>query len=105
MSSENLLKQLKKAKEEGKIEEAISLYDQAQKYDSDVEIDVYNWAELCFFGSLNNQAQDVMFACEKAVKLKPNDRDIHFVRGFARALTGDYQGSIDDFQAWRCSPT
>ena len=49
-------------------------------------------------GSLNNQAQDVMFACEKAVKLDPNDINTHLVRGFARALTGDYQGAIDDFQ-------
>ena len=37
-----------------------------------------------------------MFACEKAVKLDPNDINTHLVRGFARALTGDYQGAIDD---------
>ena len=57
-----------------------------------------NWGELCWFGSLNNQAQDVMFACEKAVKLKPNDRKIRNYRGLARALTGNYQGAIEDFQ-------
>ncbi|MCL2932062.1 MAG: NACHT domain-containing protein, partial [Trichodesmium sp. MAG_R03] len=101
-------KNLAKTGEKPKIKEAISLYDQAQKLDSDVEIDVENWIELCWFGSLNNHAQDVMFACEKAVKLKPNDINndiniyndmrIHLTRGFARALTGDYQGSIDDFQ-------
>jgi tetratricopeptide (TPR) repeat protein len=87
-----------KLAKEGKIKEAINLYKEAQKSYSDVEIDVENWGELCFLGSLNNQAQDVMFACEKAVKLDPNDINTHLVRGFARALTGDYQGAIDDFQ-------
>ena len=69
-----------------------------QKIDSDLEIDVENWGELCWFGSLNNQAQDVMFACEKAVKLKPNDGKTRRYRGLARALTGNYQGAIEDFQ-------
>ena len=88
-----------KLAEEGKIEQTINLYKEAQKLDSDVEIDVGNWEQLCWFGSLNNQAQDVMFACEKAVKLKPNDRGIRGTRGLARALTGNYQGAIEDFQA------
>jgi regulator of sirC expression with transglutaminase-like and TPR domain len=30
--------------------------------------------------------------------LKPNDSYIQSIRGLARALTGDYQGAIDDFQ-------
>jgi len=59
---------------------------------------VENWGELCWFGSLNNQAQDVMFACEKAVKLKPNDGRFRRYRGLATALTGNYQGAIEDFQ-------
>ena len=63
-----------------------------------LEIDVENWGELCWFGSLNNQAQDVMFACEKAVKLTPNYGEIRRYRGLARALTGNYQGAIEDFQ-------
>ena len=41
-----------------------------------------------------------MFACEKAVQLKPNDDFIQFTRGLARALTGDYQGAIDDLQVF-----
>ena len=38
-----------------------------------------------------------MFALKKAVKLKPNNSNIQFNRGLARALTGDYQGAIEDF--------
>ncbi|NER07497.1 MAG: hypothetical protein F6K17_35490, partial [Okeania sp. SIO3C4] len=86
--------------EEGKIEEAISLYDEAQKLDSDLEITANNWNTLCWYGSLNNQAQDVMFACENAVKLSPDDGNILDSRGVARALTGDYQGAIEDFQVY-----
>ncbi|NEQ40988.1 MAG: hypothetical protein F6K40_34155, partial [Okeania sp. SIO3I5] len=47
--------------QQGKIEEAISLYDEAQKLAPDLEIDAYYWGQLCRYGSLNNQAQDVMF--------------------------------------------
>ncbi|MGD1804937.1 eIF2A-related protein [Dapis sp. BLCC M126] len=85
---------------EGKIEEAISLYDEAQKLDLDVEIDAYDWGVLCKFGSLNNQAQNVIFACEKALELSPNDDEIRSYRGIAKALTGDYQGAIDEFQVF-----
>ena len=92
------VKEGKKLAKEGKIKEAINLYNEAQKLDSDLEIDVENWGELCWFGSLNNQAQDVMFACEKAVKLKPNDRKTRNYQDLARALTGNYQGAVEDFQ-------
>ena len=39
-----------------------------------------------------------MFACEKAVKLTPNYGEIRRYRGLATALTGNYQGAIEDFQ-------
>jgi regulator of sirC expression with transglutaminase-like and TPR domain len=41
-----------------------------------------------------------MFACEKAVALAPEDGVIRDSRGVARALTGDKQGAIEDFQAF-----
>ena len=40
----------------------------------------------------------MFFACKKAVKLEPNNSTIQFFRGLARALTGNYQGAIEDFQ-------
>ena len=76
------------------IKEAISLYDEAKKLYS---IDVDDWKELCWFGSLNNQDQDVMFACEKAVAMSPQDGKIIDSRGLARALTGNIEGAIADF--------
>ena len=41
-----------------------------------------------------------MFALDKAVKLKPNNSNIQFNWGLARALTGDCQGAIEDFQVF-----
>ncbi len=90
----------KKLAKQGKIEGAISLYDAAQKLDSELEIAANDWGELCLYGSLYNRVKDVMFACEKAVKLSPDDGSIRSSRGVARALTGDYQGAIEDFQVY-----
>ena len=41
-----------------------------------------------------------MFACDKAVSLSPKDGDIIDSRGLARALTGDIEGAIADFQVF-----
>jgi regulator of sirC expression with transglutaminase-like and TPR domain len=39
-----------------------------------------------------------MNACEQAVQLDPNTGHWYDSRGLARALSGDYQGAIEDFQ-------
>ncbi|BAZ16053.1 hypothetical protein NIES4071_79280 [Calothrix sp. NIES-4071] len=41
-----------------------------------------------------------MFACEKAVKLEPDSSYIRDSRGLARALMGNYKGTISDFEAY-----
>ena len=41
-----------------------------------------------------------MFACEKAVALSPDEDYIIDSRGLARALTGDIEGAIADFQVF-----
>jgi tetratricopeptide (TPR) repeat protein len=53
---------------------------------------------LCWYGSLTGHAREVMDACERAVALSPNAGYIRDSRGLARALTGDYEGAIEDFQ-------
>ncbi len=65
-----------------------------------MEIDADSWADICWYGSLRKQAADVMFVCEKAVQLAPNDGSIRASRGLARALTGNTQGAIEDFEAF-----
>ncbi len=85
---------------EGKIEEAIALYQEAQKLDPSLKISATSWNALCWNGSLYDYAAEVMFSCEKAVALAPEDGGIRDSRGLARALTGNTQGAIEDFQAF-----
>ncbi|MCH2047616.1 MAG: tetratricopeptide repeat protein [Trichodesmium sp. ALOHA_ZT_67] len=83
----------------GKVKEAIASYQKAEKIDPN-QISAFTWDILCWYGSLYQKAADVMFACEKAVALSPKDGDIIDSRGLARALTGDIEGAIADFQAY-----
>ena len=85
--------------EDDKFDEAILAYNQAQSLDSKLEISASDWNKLCWEGSVNEQAKKVMFACEKAVELAPNNVWIRKSRGLARALTGDVDGAIEDFKA------
>ena len=84
---------------EGKVEEAIASYQKAKKID-DTQIYASHWDVLCWYGSLYKKAADVMLACEKAVSLSPKDGDIIDSRGLARALTGDIERAIADFQVF-----
>jgi tetratricopeptide (TPR) repeat protein len=68
--------------------------------DLDVRDLANTWNSICRAGSLNNQAAQVLDACEQAVRLAPNHSNIRDSRGLARALTGDIPGAIEDFQAF-----
>ncbi|MCT7962606.1 hypothetical protein NG791_18210, partial [Laspinema sp. D1] len=85
---------------EGKVKEAISAYADAQTLAPTVIISRDSWNTLCWHGSLHGSPQSVMFACEKAVELSFNDPRYRGNRGLARALTGNSQGAIEDFQAY-----
>nr|WP_313954524.1 hypothetical protein [Aulosira sp. FACHB-615] len=84
----------------GKVSEAVTAYTDAQKLGPKIEISYYAWDILCRQGSIHKQAQLVLFACEKAVTLAPDDGEIRDSRGLARALTGDTPGAIADFEAF-----
>ncbi|MBD2338247.1 ribosome assembly protein 4 [Calothrix sp. FACHB-156] len=83
-----------------KFKEALAAYTNAQQLDPKVKIAADDWDTLCWQGSLQKQAADVMFACNQAVKLAPDNGSIRDSRGLARALTGDYKGAIADFEAY-----
>jgi WD40 repeat protein len=81
------------------IESALDLLNQAKE--SQVPISIYDadtLNNLCWFGSLQRYAEQVMDYCEQAVTLAPGQGYIRDSRGLARALTGDYPGAILDFQ-------
>ncbi|MBD2727991.1 ribosome assembly protein 4 [Nostoc sp. FACHB-892] len=86
--------------QENKFKETLAAYTAALKLDPKVEIPADSWNTLCWRGSLQKQAADVLPACEQAVALAPEDGNIRSVRGLARALTGNYQGAIEDFEAY-----
>jgi tetratricopeptide (TPR) repeat protein len=89
---------------EGNVKDALTTYEKAQKFDPTVQILPKSWNNLCRYGSLNGSAKEVMFACEKAVNLAPNNVYIRDSRGIARTLTGDKTGAIEDLQAYVNSP-
>jgi len=112
---------------EGKIDEAIAAYREAQTINPQLEISSWFWTRLCWYGCFNDRAADVLFAGEKAVEFDKPERKNFFkgfedcelpeemkahlmkqqsyngyyrdTRGLARALTGDIAGAIADFQA------
>jgi tetratricopeptide (TPR) repeat protein len=56
---------------------------------------------FCRQASLQGYVKNVINdACEKAVKLAPNNPYIRDSRGLARALTGNFPGAIEDFQVF-----
>ena len=82
----------------GEIKEVIALYNKVSNKYPNLQFPLDSWSLLCLYGSFYNQAEDVMFACEKVVALAPKNEGIIAWRGMARALTGDYEGSISDFE-------
>lgn len=53
--------------------------------------------QLCWYGSLQGYAAEMMLVCDRAVESVYYGFDS---RGVARAMTGDYGGAIEDFQAF-----
>ena len=96
----NLITQGRELARNGDIKNAIAAYKKAIKIDPKLRVSAEDWNRLCWYGSLYNYPKDVMFACEKAVNLSPEDEDIIDSRGVARALTGDYKGAIEDFEVF-----
>lgn len=82
------------------IQKAISVYTEAKTLDPAVEISANDWNILCWYGSLNGYASDVFYACEQAVTLEPENITFRDSRGLARAMTGDIEGAIADFEAF-----
>ena len=98
--AERLIQEGERIVKENKFQQAVANYNEAQKLDPQIEISADSWHTLCRQGSLRKQANLVIFACEKAVKLQPDSGSIRDSRGLARAITGDNQGAIADFKAY-----
>jgi hypothetical protein len=80
----------------GFIDEGLASYEDNHHIFSSTSGEPYN--EICWFGSLWGYAADVMFACQTAVFLEPNNTDYIRSRGVARAMIGDFEGAIADLR-------
>lgn len=83
---------------DGDIETAVQQFEEAEN--GGQNISHWEWGSLCWWGALYNQAERVYFACERAVELDPENAQIRDSRGVARALLGDFEGAIEDFEAF-----
>jgi hypothetical protein len=84
---------------QGDVLKAIQAYREAQIIDTGLEIDSDDWDLLCWAGVLYNQAEEIRYASDKATHSK-SDWPIYFdTRGLVKALTGDLQGAIEDFES------
>jgi hypothetical protein len=64
-----------------------------------IPIFAWSWNIFGWHGNLEGQAAKVLNACEQAVKLNSEYGRYRDSRGLARALTGNIEGAIEDFQA------
>jgi TonB family protein len=85
---------------DGHVAEAMSAYRDAQALDPRPARSASFWLPLCWYGSLWEQAAEVLWTCDHVVALAPNQGWARDARGVARALAGDTQGAIDDLSAF-----
>ena len=81
----------------GNPEQAEAGFKRATQWAAEIEDSHLN-NSICWRGSLDGYAGIVLPACEYGVRLSPSSYSIIDSRGLARALTGDYEGAIEDFK-------
>ena len=85
---------------EDQAKKAVSTYEFVINEVSAIELPAGAWNNLCWGASAHDMAADAMYACDLAVELDPSNGAVRDSRGVARALTGDFSGAIEDFQAF-----
>ncbi|MBW4447826.1 MAG: hypothetical protein KME38_13390 [Spirirestis rafaelensis WJT71-NPBG6] len=96
-----LIDQAEEQLKQDEYSKALAIYKRIENLKPTKESLAYSWNSLCWQGSLQGYVKNVINdACEKAVKLAPNEGYIRDSRGLARALTGNFQGAIEDFQVF-----
>jgi len=81
---------------DGQYERANELMAGASLFDPSLEMTAYDWNLLCRYGSLWGRANEALVHCDQAISMEAK-ADYYDSRGIARALSGDYEGAIEDF--------
>ena len=84
--------------ESGRIREALAIYHDIEALRPRIQISALDLDDLCWQGTQYGFANYVMDTCEKAVELAPDNVGIRDSRGYARGVTGNIQGAIEDFE-------
>jgi tetratricopeptide (TPR) repeat protein len=93
---------------QGKVEDAYALYEKACDLDPLLNVSAAFWNNLGWFAALQDPetSRKFDFAADLALALEPANMDYRETRGLARALRGDREGAIKDFEAYhRSSPS
>jgi tetratricopeptide (TPR) repeat protein len=86
--------------QQGKITESIATFARAQTFDPALKVPAAAWNTMCWIGSLQGHATEVMDACEKAVRSNPEDGRFRTSRGLAKAMAQKGDESLTDFEAF-----
>lgn len=82
----------------GEIQRALDAFARAEQLDARVS----SWPAvlwpLCWYGGVWRHAEEVVTTCDRLVALDPRDAGARDARGIVRALTGDFEGAIADFE-------
>ncbi|MBD2178883.1 PD40 domain-containing protein [Pseudanabaena sp. FACHB-1998] len=84
---------------EGDIKGAVVAYEEGIKRNPNIQVSADSWNTLCWNGSLYKSASQVIFACDNAVNLEPNNLFFYKNRIIAKALAGDRNGSIAEIES------
>jgi tetratricopeptide (TPR) repeat protein len=87
----------------GLVKDALAAFAMAPKLDPAVNITPLEWLDLCRFGAAWGHAKEVLFACSRVLTFPSFNLAGLDTRGMARALAGDYNGAIEDFEAFIAS--
>jgi acetyl esterase/lipase len=98
VAAQRRLEQGRRAAAEGRIDDALDAFETAPTLHPDVEIRAADWNWVCWRGGLWNQPERVVHACNRAVELNPHHREYRDSRGLVRALLGDFDGAVEDFE-------
>jgi tetratricopeptide (TPR) repeat protein len=81
---------------DGHLESANEAMAGATLFDPSLEMTAFHWDLMCRYGSLWGRVEEVLGHCDQAISMEAK-ADYHDSRGIARALSGDYEGAIEDF--------